>query len=354
MRLTFLLVLAVAAAAESSPGFDLPAVPPAWSAAQRAELQRLAAATDAIAALRSEADAALGQPPRALARIVYEGRLASDPERQATVTALGDVSAVRALAYIWLVHGEARHAEAARSLITAWAATYVPTGNPINENKLASLIGAFGIMRTTFTDDARAAVDDWLRRLAEAQMARTSQANWQAKRIKLVALAGAVLGDAALTAWAREAFARQLDTQLFADGTSTDFRERDALSYHCSGLTPLLEVVHLTGDPDWYTHVGTGGGSIAGSVAFVVPYVDGTRVHPEWVHTTVELDRRRAAAGDPHYQPGTPFRPTQALKLLDLAAPFAPELAPLATRIRAETGVPLDWEAVVLAARRVR
>jgi hypothetical protein len=342
-------------------GFDLAAFPVSWEPAQVARLRALAAdsGAPAYAGILAAADSALAVPPMPLETLVYEGHLPDHPRRLVTIEHLGDVSRLRVLGYAWLVGCDPRFADHAASIIRAWSGVYRPTGNPINENKLSSLIGIYAALREThFVEEEREAVDAWLREIGARNRATGERAdrmdNWQAKRLKVAAMVGSTVGDEALLGWARQEFGRYVAEGLYPDGSSEDFRHRDALTYHHGGLKPLLEIAQAL-DPggDLYRREFGAGSSLAKSVAFLVRHVDGTAQHAEWVHTTSEIDRRRAAEGHARYQPGRIYQPWEALEALSLAAFFDPSLLELVTAIRraAGFGTAPTWQQVVNAAR---
>lgn len=350
--LALILCATLLFSSDENPGFDAPAFPPHWTAAQCAALQATAATlTEANHQLRDEADAALNRDPQPVAIILYEGHLGDHPDRIDTVGHLADISAIRALCYQWILTQDARYADAAQRYILAWATTYKPTGNPINENKLSSLISGYAYLRTRMSADDGIVVDAWLRDLARQEMKGKQTTNWESKRIKIVALIGIALNDDILKTWAHDRYVVYLGVGLHPDGSSEDFHKRDALSYHSGGLKPLLElclIANSNGD-DWYHAEAANGASVAKSVAFMIPYIDGTKTHAEWVTTTVQLDRQRAASGDPHYQPGRIYQPKEALGVLDLAGAFEPAYVVLAATIRGDQ--PMSWNAGVALAQ---
>lgn len=320
---------------DSIPGFDRPVPAPRWTEAALVRLRDAPAApfaTDIAAA-----NAALSIPAAAPDRLDYEGRLAQDPVRLVTVEALADVSRVHACHIAWLRGKDRRHADRAVAGITAWALQYRITGNAINEHKLSALVAAWGSVRRFAVDPA--AIDGWVRALAEAQVAAarrggdTTRNNWQTKRLKLTALAGSALDDGELRRWSAEGLAAFCSGAIATTGESEDFRTRDSLGYHCGMLVPLLEIAAALGQPEAYRRRGAAGGSPADAVAFLLPYAKGEKTHAEWVRSTVELDRRRAASGDPHYRPGRLFAPAEAATALTIASAFQPKLAELAATL---------------------
>jgi hypothetical protein len=85
---------------------------------------------------------------------------------------------------------------------------------------------------------------------------------------------------------------------------------------------PALDIALLLGGEgrQLYAWTTSEGGSLKRSVDFVVPYATGEKTRREWVNSTVELDRQRAAAGLPHYQPGMLFAPKDATSALEAAS----------------------------------
>ena len=117
-----------------------------------------------------------------------------------------------------------------------------------------------------------------------------------------------------------------MSTALNADGTSQDLEDRDALDYHESALTPLANVaIALERTNEGLYHFrGESGGSVANSVAYLLPFVRGDTTHAEWVESTVAFDRKRYEAGQEHYRPGRLWDPNEAIGLLELTSVYEP------------------------------
>jgi hypothetical protein len=150
------------------------------------------------------------------------------------------------------------------------------------------------------------------------------------------------------------AFKEQVDKNLYPDGSSFDFHERDALHYHCYDLEPLLTLAAAADQShiDLYSHVSPKGASIAKSVQFLVPYCDGTQTHAEWVHSKVSFDRKRADSGDAHFKAGALFEPRNGRRTLELAAYFDPSLDPLIIRLAGDAERYPSWQMVLNAVRK--
>lgn len=173
--------------------------------AERARLigltQHNAAAKAEFAKLKEMADAALATTPSPIIKLQTEGKLAGDPAKVATQTALRDMHALAVLGYAYEITGEAIYAAKARAFIVAWAEVNQPTGNPIDETNLEPLLVAYDQTRDTFSREARATADAYLRKLIQAEWgARQSKNNWQSHRLKIAGLASYVLEDDALIA----------------------------------------------------------------------------------------------------------------------------------------------------------
>jgi len=104
-------------------------------------------------------------------------------------------------------------------------------------------------------------------------------------------------------------------------------------------LVPALDLALPLGSegPSLYTWTAPDGGSSQKSVQFVVPYATGEKTHAEWVHTTVDLDRRCAAAGLEKYRAGRLFDPIDAASLLEAASAFDPTLVSAWTTVTGNT-----------------
>ncbi len=356
-------VLGLAANARAEVGeFHIPAVIP-LSPEQLARLRGLVATDPEAMALAEEAGRQalphLDAEPHPLEVIRYEGLVNTDPRRIATVAKLREMGDVARLARFWQVSGDTRAADTLRRFIFAWTATYRLTGNDVNENKFCPLLVAYHALRGTFGDAERARVDAWVRRLGQlhAKAVRTSThfTNRYAKHVRLLALAGMILDRRDWVDAAHEGVRRFVRESLRPDGTSHDLERRDTLSYHMSALRPPIELALLAGDagPDLYTWTSPAGGSLKKSVDYVVPYALGEKTRREWTRSTVDLDRRRAEAGLEKYRPGRLFEPQSALRLMEEASVFDPDLFRV---VRHLTGSEAErfptWQTLINAAAR--
>lgn len=279
------------------------------------------------------AEEALDEPPSPLPRIQLEGLLPTDPRAQLSTRFYRDVRRTEALGFAYAATGEARYAERAGVYMEAWANTNQPDGNPINETEVSRLVRGLSLVYEAIPPSARTQVERWLSRMASLQIERRPQweidrpNNWYSHRLKIVGLIGYALGDSRYIRYAEDGFRTQIAQNLRADGSSLDFHYRDSLSYHVYNLEPLVELA-IAADKrgvNLYGYQAPTGASLERSIAFLLPYVRGEKVHQEFVRSPVPLDRQRAEAGIPGFQ--GPWDPLRGARLLEMAGYFNPAFA---------------------------
>ena len=271
-----------------------------------------------------------GDAPYPLKHLHYEGLLETNPDRVDTRKSLKDMDKV--ISFIYASYGDDNpsFAQKTRQFVLAWARTYQPTGNPINENKFVALYWGYYLFRDHFSDREQEDVEEWMIAIARQEMNRknTPNNNWEAKRQKMIGIIGSITGNDSLKAFAQRGFREYISTAYFPDGTSSDLKERDALHYHVSGLKPVLSasvnLAKFNSAFNLYNYQAPSGASVEKSVAYVVPYARGELERKEWVNTTVALDKERAAAGLAEYQPGKLFDPPEAVPLFEWASYYQP------------------------------
>ncbi len=305
--------------------------------------KRVASDMDAaglFAEMKREAAVVLNREPQALERIDYEGLLHTDKRRQESVRKLADMRHLTVLLRAWAGSGDETYAEVARKFIIVWTGKYQPTGNPINEDKLEPLLLGYFALRASFTPEQCGDIEAWVRRLADAEAEHpTEPQNWGVKRMKLLAWCGFILNDDKLIDRVSRDTEEYVAASLFADGTSKDLKQRDAMSYHVSGIAPFLQLTialrRMRPDlPDYYRWQSPTGSSLQRSAEFVLPYARGEKVWEQWRNTTAKIDRDRAKAGLAEYQPGTPYLAKNASALVEWMTFYRPDLAGLAAALR--------------------
>jgi hypothetical protein len=281
--------------------------------------------------IRHLAEEALERTPRPLEIVYFEGLLETNPKRIDTKISFLDIDATLNLIYASYLKEDKRYGAKAVEFATAWASTYKPTGNPINENKFVAFYWTYHVFHDHFSDSEKRLMEDWMRRIVVKELDRehTPNNNWQAKRLKMIGIIGCILEDEDYQQFAIDGFKKYLGSAYYADGTSRDLRQRDALHYHVSGIKPTLSVfVNLSKfnpEFDLFDFVGREGGSIKKSVEYTLPFARGEKQRQEWVNTTVKLDKERAAAGLAAYQPGMLFDPRKAKPTFQWAVYYNPD-----------------------------
>ncbi len=309
--------------------------------------------------VKQEALPLLGIEPQPLEVIHYEGLVNTNPKRIACVKKLKQTGDASRLMRYWQVSGDTQAAKTLKKLIIAWAKTYKPDGNDVNENKFHPFLIAYLALREQFNLGEREAVDAWVETLGKLHLRGVKQSrhftNRYCKHIRLLTFCGRILERDEWLEEAHKGIKRYVTRSLYKDGSSLDFKRRDTLTYHCSALRPVLELAIVAGDrgKQLYTWESPKGGSLKKSVDFVIPYSLGEKTHKEWVHTKVDLDRRRAAAGIEKYRTGRLFEPYASIQLMECASFFDPSLMRVVRHLHGGTDTRFPtWQTLMNAVAR--
>ncbi len=303
---------------------------------EQERFKRLIAENPEIASLsdslKTMADVHLKANPKPIKQIYYEGLLDQNLKRVESVESLLDMNKIADLIYTAYGSSKNKYKEKIKDIVLAWADTYVPSGNTINENKLIPAFWGYFIHRGSFNKNEKQTVESWMLSIAlkELQRENTPNNNWQSKRLKIIGTVGCILDNSELKQFAIAGVKDYISTAYYPDGTSNDLKSRDALSYHCSGIEPLLEIfINLRKFDsmfDQYQYTDSLGTSVQKAIEYMVPYLSGEKTRKEWINTTVDLDKERAKAGLEKYQPGILYDPKDAIPMLIWAVYYNPEL----------------------------
>jgi len=290
--------------------------------------------------------------PHALAHVHTEGTLPHQGIRDQSLEAEADWQIALRAAMAWQIGHDPRYLRQVDAYLLAWAGTYEPDFNPIDETNLDALIGAYALTRHALQPTTRAAMQALLRKLGEGYVERMHALsrsprggeinNWQSHRIKLVALAAAALGDGGMLQEATLLFQHQVAGNIHADGSVYDFFERDALHYVVYDLQPLVQaalaVKPYASVDDWLHYEAPTGASLAKALDWLRPYAQGSRSHEEFVHSKVKFDAARAQAGESGFSGA--WDPQTSIALYWLAARLDPRYLPVAKKLSTQ---PPDW-----------
>jgi len=282
---------------------------------------------------KKSADDFLVQVPNPVDTIRTEGLLKGNPKKERTSIALRDMNKMYTLALQYKITNDKKYLEKAKEFLIAWAKINQPNGDPIDDTNLDKAIEAYDLIKTDIVAADKNLISDWLSKtaLAEINSKRmnrnqgTGINNWNAHRLKIVGEIGYALNNNDFISWTIDRFKRHIEVNLNEDGTSLDFKERDAMHYHIYDLEPMLRLALLirrAGGENFYIYQTPKGSSIKKSVDWLIPYIKGEKQHEEYVNTTVKFDRNRAKNNEPGFAPGTMFKPTLALPVLRLSVYF--------------------------------
>lgn len=302
------------------------------------------------------AKAALFQNPNPRDTIVSEGHLATHPDKIASVMAMKDYNKIYSLALVYQTTQQPEYLKKATEYLVAWATINHPTGNPINDTKFDDVFEAYDMLRPQINETDKKTIDGWLIKIAEQEIITGTKGkatpinNWHSHRLKVVGQIGYILDDKKYTLYAVRGLLKQIDANLNEDGTSWDFLERDALHYHAYDLEPMLAlsiIIKRATGLDYFSYETPRYTSIKKSVDWFVPFVTGTKVHPEFVNSKVAFDLARAKNGEKGYAIGSNFDPKNGLSVLYLAAYFNIDYLNTAKSIlKSDNDFP-DWQAVL-------
>ena len=309
---------------------------------QTVEALASARTSGAGAATIASADAVLMRTPGPLRVVHTEGTLPGQGIRDESLVARRDLPAMLDLALAYRLTGQRKYLEAADRFLLAWAETYVVSLNPIDETNFDAMILAYDLTEPDLPAETRTAMDSVLRSLATGYLDAMDGApkhfytNWQSHRIKIAALASFQLGDPRLIERTFEDYQKQIATNVLADGTVFDFYERDAIHYVLYNVDPMMMagLAAKAHGQDWFDWKNASGTGISSVIDWLEPYVEGTRTHQEFVHSRIEFDAQRLAAGQAEY--AGPWRPERAINTLALASLLDTRYAPLFERILAK------------------
>ena len=293
-----------------------------------------------------DALAQLDARPHPMAHVHTQGLLPRQGIRDASEQAERDWPLALRAAVAWRLSGKPELLQQATRYLDAWASTYQPDFNPIDETNLVELFQAYALARDALPAATRDAMAALIRRIAEGYLARLQAKagstyindinNWQSHRIKLLAVSAAALGDPQLVAAARERLLLQVAANIRPDGSTVDFAQRDALHYVTYDLEPLVQAALALspyGNDNLLAVRSSTGSSLAAALDWLAPYAEGRRTHQEFVRTSEPFDIERRNAGLKGYA-GT-WDPRNSAALYAYAAQRLPKYRPLAERLGA-------------------
>ncbi|MBO9674962.1 MAG: alginate lyase family protein [Sphingobacteriaceae bacterium] len=297
----------------------------------------------------------LEEQPIALDTIRTEGLLKGNPKKVKTQAALADMGKMFALALQYRITNDQKYLNKCVEFLSAWAKINKPNGDPIDDTNLDQAVDAYDLIKQDIPAGDKKQIEQWLNETAWAEInskrmkagRATAINNWNAHRLKVVGEIGYALNNQELINWTIENLKSHININLYPDGTSLDFKERDAMHYHIYDLEPMLKLaimIDRAKGPNFYTYESPKGSSIKKSVEWLFPYIKGEKQHEEYVNTTVKFDRDRAKNNEPGFAPGSMFKPGLALPVLRLSVYFDPSQKDLLKTLGGNSG---NWQTVI-------
>lgn len=284
-------------------------------------------------AFEKSAEDFLTQTPNPVDTIRTEGLLRGNPKKERTGIALRDMNKMFTLALQFKITGDKKYLNKADEFLLTWAKVNQPNGDPIDDTNLDKAIEAYDLIKDDISVKDKILIAAWLKAtaLAEINSKRmnrnqgTGINNWNAHRLKIVGEIGYALKNEEFIKWTIDRLKKHIELNLNEDGTSLDFKERDAMHYHIYDLEPMLRLALLikrAGGENFYIYQSPKGSSVKKSVDWLIPYIKEEKQHEEYVNTTVKFDRDRAKNNEPGFAPGTMFNPALAVPVLKLSVYF--------------------------------
>ncbi|TCD11495.1 hypothetical protein EZ449_04325 [Pedobacter frigidisoli] len=304
----------------------------------------------------------LSEIPNPIDTIRTEGLLKGNPKKVKTQLALADMNKMFSLALQYRLKGDKKYLNKCIDFLLAWAEINRPNGDPIDDTNLDKAVEAYDLIKNEIPVAAKKTIEKWLTETALAEInskrMKTGRAtainNWNAHRLKEVGEIGYALKNQEFINWTIENLKSHININLNADGTSLDFKERDAMHYHIYDLDPMLKLaimINRDKGQNFYIYESPKGSSIKKSVDWLMPYIKVEKQHEEYVNTTVKFDRDRAKNNEPGFAPGTLFEPELAIPVLELSIYFDPSQEKLLTDINSKGE---NWQMVMDKIKRAR
>jgi hypothetical protein len=319
-------------------------------------------AREVYTVIKLTADNALAQTPDPVDTVVSEGHLATDPKKIKTVQSLKDIDKIYSLSIAYLIEGKKNYLDKAGEFISLWARTNQPQGNPINDTKFEDLFFAYDLIKNDLSIDQKKTINNWLEQMADAEIKtgqvknkKTSFNNWNSHRLKVVGLIAYILNNDQYKTYIEQELPAQIEKNLLPDGSGIDFLERDALHYHIYTLEPLISlaaVIKRATGKDFYHYASASGASVSKSITFLMPFVSGEKLHPEFVNSKVAFDKKRADNKEAGYQIGAPFKQTAGIPVLIQASYFDPSCMNIVRKVLNTSSTYPTWQAVINSVRK--
>jgi multidrug resistance efflux pump len=231
------------------------------------------------------------------------------PEFAASRRAFQDADNFLFLLMAYRLTGKSHYRESALAVVNAWARVNQPTGQPIDETRLETFLWGLDLLGP---EADNAPVRAWLEKWSAATHAysfgpKTESNNYMTHHLKIALMLDRYLGRSADYERDLAAAVRLEKVNLgSADGSSLDYRERDAMHYHIFDLEAWTEIALVTGCCR---------SSIDRAFVFFEKQMREHPEHIEFANSTAPIDRKRASGGF-EYAKGHPYEINKASRAI--------------------------------------
>ena len=202
-------------------------------------------------------------------------------------------------------NANAQSVKKAEEYLVAWANTYEPTGDPIDEEPMVGFVMGYELVRDGVSKDARRTIDLFLRKLYNKQISFASEGiridNKVSRHLLTVGSIAFLIGGEAQKRYVDTMFQIQLDYNFYPDGSSYDYHLRDSVGCHVATVQALYQLAWIAENNGlhWFQRQGVSGRSFNKELDFVIPYATGVKKHLEFAKSYIPSDKGRTAEFNP-------------------------------------------------------
>ncbi len=215
----------------------------------------------------------------------------STPEFIASRRAFQDADNFLLLALAYRLTGKNAYLDSARNIVNAWAGVNQPIGQPIDETRLEAFLWGLDLLGPAAESGD---VKQWLARWSTANRQysfgpKTELNNHKTHHLKIQLMLDLMLDRR--SDYERDLAAAKQHEKVnlpYADGSSLDYHERDAMHYHIFDLEPWTEIALITQCCE---------ASVDRAFEFFERQMREHPDHIEFANSTAPIDRKRAEGG---------------------------------------------------------
>lgn len=192
----------------------------------------------------------------------------------------------------------------AKQNLLAWAKTYQPNGHPIDETRLEGFLWSYDLLTCYFSWEEQKQINAWLIKLQENKQQwkfgpSSSNNNLRTHQLKILLMIDRLLEDKAALKADQALLKEHAKNNLFKNGESFDYQERDSLHYHVYNLEPWLEIALL--EPEYTANVNQ-------AYDFLIKQIKSGNIHDQFVNSKQAIDKKRAKGGFKYAKKGGSYK----------------------------------------------